>query len=131
MTPSAASNRRSRSSASGQSPRRGSRPFTFGGREKRGSRLSLSMVTTQGTGSGGTPVLFRLAMIVVATVIFLLTFGYAYHFEVGGLRLGGFGASAFGYVLALLPGAAAIGHYLSATYSSRQRSVPRLIEYCA
>jgi len=76
-------------------------------------------------------VLFRLAMILVATVILLLTFGYAYHFEVGGISLGGFGASAFGYVLALLPGAAAIGHYLSATYNSRQRGVPRLIEYSA
>jgi|GEM_PF-3548541 len=87
--------------------------------------------TLQGTGPGGTPMPFRVAMSIIAATILLLTFGYAYRIEIGRFYVGGFSPHAFGYVLALLPGAAAIGHYLSSMYSSRHRGVPRLAEYCA
>jgi hypothetical protein len=88
------------------------------------------MTTTTGTGSGGTPIQVRAAMLVLAVIIFLLAFGYAFHIDFGKhYFIGGFSSNAFGYVLALLPGAAALGHYLSATYNSRQRGVPRLQEF--
>jgi len=88
------------------------------------------MMPTTGTGPGGTPTPVRLAMLILAVVIFLLSFGYAYHIDLGKTYfLGGLTSNGFGYVLALLPGAAALGHYLSATYNSRQRGVPRLYEF--
>src|SRR3954470_4734603 len=88
------------------------------------------MATTQGTGPGGTPASVRIAMMITGVTIALLTFGYAYHLDITKhLFVGGFSSTAFGYVLALLPGAAAVGHYLSAAYNSRQRGILRLAEF--
>ena len=67
----------------------------------------------------------------IAVGIAWLSLGYAYHLDLfGRVRFGGFSSTAFGYVLALLPGAAAVGHYFSATYNGRQRGVSRLKEFC-